>query len=235
MDQPFVFFGAAHVAAIALAFAVPVLLAVAVRTSGNAALTNAIRWAFAVELIATYALWYWLLFARGWFGIGSALPMHLCDWAAIAAIVTLLWPNQRSYELAYFWALTGTLQATLTPQLALGWPDLRFVVFFGFHCGVIAAVLYITLGMRMRPWPASILRVIAWTLFYGVAAGTVDWLFNVNFGFLRAKSSDPSVLDLLSPWPWYIAELVPIGIVFILILYAPFFVADRIRQSRSLP
>jgi len=235
MDQPFVFFGTAHVAAIALAFAVPVLLAVAVRTSGNAALTNAIRWAFAVELIANYALWYWLLFARGWFGIGSALPMHLCDWAAIAAIVTLLWPNQRSYELAYFWALTGTLQATLTPQLALGWPDLRFVVFFGFHCGVIAAVLYMTFGMRMRPWPASILRVIAWTLFYGVAAGTVDWLFNVNFGFLRAKSSDPSVLDLLSPWPWYIAELVPIGIVFILILYAPFFVADRIRQSRNRP
>ena len=109
MDQPFVFFGTAHVAAIALAFAVPVLLAVAVRTSGNAALTNAIRWVFAVELIATYALWYWLLFARGWFGIGSALPMHLCDWAAIAVIVTLLWPNQRSYELAYFWALIGTL------------------------------------------------------------------------------------------------------------------------------
>jgi len=80
MDQPFVLFGTAHIAAIVLAFAVPVILAVAVRMSGNAALANAIRWAFAVELIATYALWYWLLFARGWFGIGSALPMHLCDW-----------------------------------------------------------------------------------------------------------------------------------------------------------
>jgi hypothetical integral membrane protein (TIGR02206 family) len=235
MDHPFVFFGTPHVTAVVLAFAVPAILAVAARASGSAALVNIVRWTFVVELIATYALWYWLLFARGWFGIGSALPMHLCDWAAIAAIVTLLWPNQKSYELAYFWALTGTLQATLTPQLALGWPDLRFVVFFGFHCGVIAAVLYMTLGMKMRPYPASIPRVIAWTLFYGVAAGVVDWLFNVNFGFLRAKSTDPSVLDLLSPWPWYIAELVPIGIVLILILYAPFFVADKIRQSRSRP
>ena len=127
------------------------------------------------------------------------------------------------------------MQATLTPQLALGWPDLRFVVFFGFHCGVIAAVLYMTLGMRMRPYPASIPRVIAWTLVYGVAAGMVDWLFDVNFGFLRAKSTDPSVLDLLSPWPWYIAELVPIGLVLILILYTPFFLADRIRQSGGRP
>jgi hypothetical integral membrane protein (TIGR02206 family) len=103
-------------------------------------------------------------------------------------------------------------------------------VFFAFHCGVIAAVLYMTLGMRMRPVPASIPRVIAWTLFYGAAAGTVDWLFKVNFGFLRAKSTDPSVLDLLSPWPWYIAELVPIALVFILILYSPFFIADRVRR-----
>jgi hypothetical integral membrane protein (TIGR02206 family) len=233
MDHPFVFFGTAHLAAIALAFAVPFVLAVVVRMSGSAALANAVRWAFAVELIGTYALWYWLLFARGWFGIASALPMHLCDWAAIAAIVTLVRPNQKSYELAYFWALTGTLQATLTPQLSLGWPDLRFVVFFGFHCGVIAAVLYMTLGMRMRPWPASIPRVVAWTLVYGLVAGTVDWLFDVNFGFLRAKSADPSVLDLLAPWPWYIAELLPIGFVLILILYAPFFVADRIRRSAS--
>jgi len=235
MDYPFVFFGTAHVAAIALAFVVPVVLAAAVRLSGSMALANALRWAIALELVATYALWYWLLYERGWFGIASALPMHLCDWAAIAAIVTLIVPNQSGYELAYFWALTGTLQAMLTPQLSLGWPDLRFVVFFGFHCGVIAAVLYMTLGLKMRPFPASIPRVAAWTLFYGAAAATVDWLFDVNFGFLRAKSTNPSVLDLLSPWPWYIAELVPIGFVLILILYAPFFIADRFRQSRSLP
>ncbi len=106
------------------------------------------------------------------------------------------------------------------------------MVFFGFHCGVIAAVLYMTLGLKMRPYPRSILRVVAWTLFYGVAAGTVDWLFGVNFGFLRAKSKDPSVLDMLAPWPWYIAELVPIALVFILILYAPFFVADRVSRKR---
>ncbi|HWA89327.1 MAG TPA: TIGR02206 family membrane protein [Rhizomicrobium sp.] len=232
MDQPFVIFGTAHLFAVALAFAVPLAMAVAVRATGSAALANLFRWAFAVELIATYLLWYWLLYQRGWMAVGNMLPMHLCDWAAIVCIVSLIRPNQRTYELAYFWALTGTLQATLTPELALGWPDWRFVVFFGFHCGVIAAVLYMTLGMRMRPYPRSIPRVVAWTLFYGVAAGLVDWMFGVNFGFLAAKSKDPSVLDLLSPWPWYIAELVPIGIVFILVLYAPFFLADQVSRKR---
>ena len=231
MDPHFVLFGTAHLVAVALAFVVPLVLALVVRTSKSAALVNAVRWVFAGELIATYLLWYGLLIARGWAGVGNILPMHLCDWAAIACIVSLIRPNQKTYELAYFWALSATLQATLTPELALGWPDWRFIVFFAFHCGVIAAVLYMTLGMRMRPYLKSIPRVVGWTLVYGVAAGLVDWAFKVNFGFLAAKSKNPSVLDLLAPWPWYIAELVPIALVFILILYSPFFIADLVRRN----
>jgi len=235
MTIPFVIFGQAHLVAIALAFVVPIVLAVFVRMANNPAVTKTVRLLFAAELIATYVIWIWLLYSRGWMAVGNLLPMHLCDWAAIAAIISLVWPNQKTYELSYFWALSATLQATLTPELALGWPDWRFIVFFGFHCGVIAAVLYMTLGMKMRPYAKSIPRAIGWTLFYGVCAGLVDWLFDVNFGFLHGKSKDPSVLDLLAPWPYYIAELVPIGIAFILVLYLPFFIADRISQARSRP
>ncbi|HTT98044.1 MAG TPA: TIGR02206 family membrane protein [Rhizomicrobium sp.] len=235
MTIPFVIFGQAHLIAIALAFIVPVVLAIFVRMANNPALYKIVRLLFAAELIATYVLWIWLLYSRGWMAVGNLLPMHLCDWAAIAAIVSLIWPNQKTYELAYFWALSATLQATLTPELALGWPDWRFIVFFGFHCGVIAAVLYMTLGMKMRPYLRSIPRVIGWTLFYGVCAGLVDWIFDVNFGFLHGKSKDPSVLDLLAPWPYYIAELVPIGIAFVLVLYLPFLIADRISQARRRP
>lgn len=235
MTIPFVMFGQAHLVAIALAFLVPVVLMILVRMANNPAVYKAVRLLFAVELIATYVIWIWLLYSRGWMAVGNLLPMHLCDWAAIAAIISLIRPNQKTYELAYFWALSATLQATLTPELALGWPDWRFIVFFGFHCGVIAAVLYMTLGMKMRPYLKSIPRVIGWTLFYGACAGLVDWIFDVNFGFLHGKSKDPSVLDLLAPWPWYIAELVPIGIAFILVLYLPFLIADRINQARSRP
>jgi len=228
-------FGPAHQVAIAFAFVVPIVLAVLVRMANNDTLYRDVRFLLAAELIATYVIWVWLLYARGWMAVGNILPMHLCDWAAIATIVTLIRPNQKTYELAYFWALSATLQATLTPELALGWPDWRFIVFFGFHCGVSAAVLYMTLGMKLRPYLKSIPRVIGWTLFYGVCAGLVDWIFDVNFGFLHGKSKDPSVLDLLAPWPYYIAELVPIGIAFILVLYLPFFIADRFSQGRNRP
>ncbi len=183
MTNPFIPFGTAHLAAIALAVIVPVLLALLGRLSGRIAAI--VRWLFAGELVAMYLLWFWLLFEGV---VGNVLPMHLCDWAAIAAIATLIVPNQKSYELAYFWTFSGTLQATLTPELALGWPDLRFVIFFGFHCGVIAAVLYMTLGMGLRPYLKSIPRVVAWTVFYGIAAGFMDWATGANYGFLARQA-----------------------------------------------
>ncbi len=161
----------------------------------------------------------------------------------IGRIFTLIRPNQRTYELAYFWALGGTLQALLTPDLQYGFPDLRFDVFFLFHSGIIAAVLYLTFGSRLRPWPSSIPRVLLWSLVYLVLALTVNWAFKTNFGYLSAKPPGPSLLDALAPWPYYIGEMAVLGVISILIYYAPFYVADRLKARagavskgpRSLP
>jgi hypothetical integral membrane protein (TIGR02206 family) len=230
MDPHFVLFGAAHKIAIALAFVVPPALALVVRMSKSPALVNAVRWLFAAELIATYILWYWLLIARGWAGAGNILPMHLCDWATIAVVVTLLSPNQRSYELAYFWALAGTLLTTVTPDLQYDFPDWRFVFFFFYHATIITSVFYMTFALGMRPVAGSIRRVILWTLSYVAVAGTADVLLGTDYGFLRAKPAAATLFDAMSPWPWYIAECFAIAIAAMLILYAPFYLAGRVRS-----
>lgn len=230
---PFALFGPAHLSALALTLLVPLTLAAAARAIADARLSRAIGVAFAALLVATWILWLWMIFDRGWASAQTLLPMHLCDWATIAAIATLIRPNQKSYELAYFWALAGTLQAMITPDLAYDFPDLRFVVFFAFHGGVIASVLYLTFALGLRPLPASIPRVVAWTFVYLGTAGAVDWLLKVNFGYLRAKPAQASLLDALAPWPWYIAELAVLGIVSVLIWYMPWFIVDRIRARRA--
>lgn len=232
---PFILFGTAHLWAIGLTVLVPLVLALMSRVAKSEALVRIVRWAFAAWLIGTYILWYWVIFSNGWQSARTLLPMHLCDWATILAIVTCLRPKQRTYELAYFWGLAGTLQALVTPDLEYNFPDLRFIVFFAFHGGVIAAVFYLTLGAKMRPYLASIPRVLAWCVVYLAAAGTVDWLFKVNFGFLREKPPTGSLLDLMGPWPWYIGALMVLGIVFIGILYLPFWIADRATRGGSAP
>ena len=230
MSAPFVLFGRSHLAVLALTLVVPLALAAIARARHAPVIDRLIRIAFALWLIGIWIVWFWLIFDRGWQSAQTLLPMHLCDWACIAVIVTMLTHNQRTYELAYFWALAGTLQGLLTPDLAVALPDLRAIVFFGFHGAVIAGVLYLTVGTKLRPYTSSIPRVIAATLLYAVCAAVVDWLFNVNFAYLRAKPAQESVLDLLAPWPWYIGELIGIGFISIFIFYTPWFIADKMRR-----
>ena len=93
-------------------------------------------------------------------------------------------------------------------------------------------LLYLTLGTGLRPWPRSLPRVIASTFAYVAVAGAADWLLGLNYGFLRAKPDNVSMLDLLSPWPWYIPELVAAGILSLMVYYLPFAVLDWSRRNR---
>jgi hypothetical integral membrane protein (TIGR02206 family) len=218
-----------------LTFAVPAALALLVRASGSQAADRTVRWLFGAVLIANWAFWYWLFWRRGWLNWGDVLPMNLCDWAAIAAIVALFTRRQRAYELAYFWALAGTLQGLITPGTPYDFPEVRFIIFSISHGGLIAAVLYLTFGSRMRPYLSSLLPVIGWSLFYAAAAGFTDWLLGVNYGFLRAKPANVSLFDFMPDWPRYIPLLVAMGFASALIYYVPWFIADALRRTPRLP
>jgi hypothetical integral membrane protein (TIGR02206 family) len=223
--------GPAHLIATGLTFAAP--LAAAGLKQRLPAADRFIRYAFAGLLSGGWICWYVMFGLRGWLVLGNELPLNLCDWAAVALIITLVAPNQRGYELGYFWGLCGTLQGIVTPDVHREFPDPEFIFFFIGHGGIIAAILYLTFGTGLRPQARSLPRVILATFFYVAVAGTADWLWNVNYGFLRAKPDNVSLLDLLSPWPWYIPELAVIGFASVLFYYAPFFVHDRLARARA--
>jgi hypothetical integral membrane protein (TIGR02206 family) len=232
MSSSFELFGPAHLSVIALTFIMPLVLAATVRLCDSAFATRIVRWLFVVLLMGDEILRFVLLSRNGELTIETAAPMHLCDWAAITAIITLIRPNQWTYELCYFWALGGTLQALLTPDLSYGFPDPRFISFFALRGGVIASVLFMTVGMRKRPVPMSIARALAWLAIYAAAAMATNSLLDTNFGYLRMKPAHPSLLDYMAPWPFYIAQLVLLAIVFSLIYYSPFFIHDWLRSRR---
>ena len=91
MSSGFVLFGPAHLAALALAVIVPVVLATLVRQ--RPVLDMPIRRALALLLAGGWLGWYALFAARGWLTLGNGLPLNLCDWAAVALIVALLTPQ----------------------------------------------------------------------------------------------------------------------------------------------
>ena len=228
--RPFVFLGTSHVTALVLTLAAPLALAALTRTRQG--YEKQIRWGFAALLAVNWIAWMLLLYQKGWLGIGNESPLNLCDWATVATFIALVRPTQGTYELAYFWALCGTLQALITPDCVYDFPDIQFTLFFVYHGGIIAAVIYLTIGLKMRPYLVSILRVTGWTLLYGAVAGAADWLLGTNYGFLRAKPDHLTLLDYMSPWPWYLPELLVAGVLFMLFWYLPFALADmRARRD----
>jgi len=234
VSHPFVPFGPSHLTAIALALMLPLALALLARHEHLGRHADRLaRWTLAGFMAAGWLCWLVLSAWRHELHLENGLPMNLCDWAEIALVTALLTRGQFAYELGYFWGLGGTLQGVLTPTIYYDFPDPQFIFFFIQHGGVIAALLYLTLGTRLRPTPRSLPRVIAASFAYLGAAALVDWALGVNYGFLRAKPLGQNLLTLMSPWPWYIAELVAAGMVFILIYYAPFALADAFRRRGS--
>jgi hypothetical integral membrane protein (TIGR02206 family) len=233
MNTPFVLFGPSHIVALIVPFVLPFLVAWAVKPLQRPQADKIIRWAMGAAMTVNWASWMLLLHGKGWLGVDNEFPLNLCDWATVATVVTLFWPNQRTYELAYFWALAGTLQGMLTPDVIYDFPEIQFVLFFLFHGGIIASVLYLTFGLRLRPVPASLPRAIGWTFVYVGVAGAFDWASGANYGMLRMKPPYPTILDLMPPWPWYIGVLILMGLASTLVYYAPFFVLDRVRAARA--
>ena len=136
---PFALFGRSHLTALVLSLIIPAALVAL--TGATRRVEAPIRWILAAILIGVWVWWYVLAYHRGWLTIGDGLPMNLCDWATIATIVALLHPNQKAYELSYFWALGGTVQGMITPDTPYDFPEARFLIFFVYHGGIIAAVL----------------------------------------------------------------------------------------------
>lgn len=132
------------------------------------------------------------------------LPLHFCDFAVLVAIVALATKRQAVCEILYFWGLSGTVIAMLTPDVDRGFPDARCASFFALHGVVAISAAVVAFGMGVRPGPGANWRVFWFTNAYAAVIAVIDWTAGENFLYLRAKPSQPSILDVMGPWPWYI-------------------------------
>jgi hypothetical integral membrane protein (TIGR02206 family) len=223
-------FGPTHLWTLALIAIVGSIIVIAVRLARNPAVARSVAFLLAALLVINAAVTYGMRLATGRFDVSTWLPMHLCDWAAVTVVLALCFRWQWAYELAYFWSLGGTVQALLTPDIVVDFPTIWFLVFFLGHGGVIVSVIFLTLALGMRPWPRSLVRALLWSNVYLVCAGLVDYLFDVNYGYLCEKPQRGSLLDYLGPWPIYIGGLEIVAAFTFFVLYLPFLIADILRK-----
>jgi hypothetical integral membrane protein (TIGR02206 family) len=173
-----------------------------------------------------------LIILAGWVGeqvadvvedIWSAkftLPLQLTDVVSLTAVAALWRPRALLVELTYFWALTASLQATLTPDLARTFPSVFYFTYFTYHAGAIVAACLLVYGRRLYPRPGAAWRVLAVTLAFAAVAGLANVLTGGNYMYLRHKPAHSSLLDLMARWPWYILETTVLALAMLLALQA---------------
>ncbi|HSD27048.1 MAG TPA: TIGR02206 family membrane protein [Vicinamibacteria bacterium] len=217
---PFVPFGTAHLASLASVAALAVSLVALVRARPG--LGRPLRLTLAAA-ITTLVVFEFSVGAReGWLGWTALLPLELCDAALVLAVITLVVPRRATAEVVYFWAVSGTLLAMLTPELAWGFPRWEFVVFFGLHGLVLVAALVLVFGLGFRPRPGAPLRVWGITAAWAAAVGLVDLACGANYMYLRRKPLAATPLDWMGPWPVYIVVGAGIALGLFVLLGLPF-------------
>ena len=210
-------FSAEHLSVLALTAAAISVAISHPRAIPPKALAVVIGGAFAIEFAvrATDGSWNW----------GFDLPLHLSDVVSILAPVALWTRRPLLVEVLYFWALTASLQAVITPDLHQTIPSVFFFTYFVTHSGAVVAACLLVFGLGQTPRPHAVPRVFAVTLGMAAAAGVGNLITGGNYMYLRAKPSQASLLDELGPWPVYIA----VAAVIALVLFAAL---DRLARWR---
>ena len=227
MKADFVLFGPLHWSILA---AIPLLgWVLAIWGRRNAATARGIRLAAGWFLLVNELGWYgYKLYHEGW-RFPEGLPLQLCDLALWLTVVAALTLKPLACELAYYFALAGSSQAVLTPDLwapALSYPT---IYFFSAHGGIIAVVLYLIWARLARPRPGSVRRAFLTGCAFAAMVGLFNALFRTNYMYLCRKPASASLLDYFGPWPVYIATGQLLALALFTLLWLPF----RYSHSKS--
>jgi len=197
-------FGATHLAALLAVGAMTAGLALWARRPPSPPRFALARRALGALLLLSLVAEQVALAASGRWDATWSLPFELCDLASVASACALLSLRPALFELAYFWAFSGTVLALVTPDLTDDFPHPEYFRFFAHHGGSVAAVALLVAGAGLAPRAGAWLRALAWTVGYAAFAGAVDLALGANYFYLREKPEGWTPLALFGPWPVYI-------------------------------
>jgi len=157
--------------------------------------------------------------ARGIWSAEVNLPLQLSDAVTFVSIAALLRPDKRLLvELTYFWALSASLQAVITPDLNESFPDVLWFTYYATHAGAIVAACLLVFVERRYPRRGAVWRVYGITIAWAALAALGTLITGGNYMFLRRKPAHGSLLDAMGPWPLYIFVAAAFGLALLFAL-----------------
>ena len=202
--QEFFLFSPAHLAPIVLMLATIFLIRKNAGRLRGWKHEEAIRYVLAFALICSEMGYYWRLVGMPSLGANPVdhLPIAVCGWAAIFCSYMVIGKTQLLFDISYFWLLSGSVFALLTPTplTYCGPPRFRYYQFWMEHTLGYVAIFYMIFVHGMRPNFRSMVRSYVSLLALTAFAYWVNQLLpGANYLYMARPEAAPSVLDILPP------------------------------------
>jgi hypothetical integral membrane protein (TIGR02206 family) len=226
------FLSAEHLAVLTATAVLCVALPIAARTHPGD-WTRLVSRILGAVLLAWFLAYHLVVALRGSYALDFDLPLHLTDAVTVVAALALWRPGGLRFELTYFWGLTASLQAVLTPGLD---PDDRFPSFFFWHyfithSGVVLAAMFLAFGLGLTAHSHAVPRVFTATAAWAAVAAAGNALTGGNYMFLAERPETASLLDYMGSWPWYILGAALLAVAMFALLDIPFRRRRAVRPS----
>jgi hypothetical integral membrane protein (TIGR02206 family) len=225
-DIPFISFSQPHWGAM---FVFAFILLIFVRASQcltdqqNLLLTRSAS----IFLCLAVVFWTAIHISYGRFNAAENLPLSICNLFSLIAPLLFWQPNPRRFEIIYFFVLSGTLQAIITPDPDGGYPSYGFFKYWIVHCGLVVVVIHHLLAFKLYPGAQGILRTFVWLNIYILCLIPINLWLDGNYFYMMNKPPNPSLLDFFGPWPIYIVVTEAVAMGFFALAYLPIYIARK--------
>ena len=201
-EPEFALFTPAHFAPVALLFAVLALLYRFRERIRHSRCEETLRYVLAFALIISDMSYYWRLVGMPSLQPGPVenLPIGVCGWAVIFCSYMLVGKKQFLFDISYFWLLSGSLFALITPTplTYTGVTRFRYYQFWMEHTLGYVAIFYMIFVHGMRPTVKSAVRsYVALLVMAAIAYGVNQMIPGANYLYMARPEAAPSVLDIL--------------------------------------
>ena len=192
-----------------------------------------VRYILAFALIIADMAYYWRLAAAPWLSAGpmDSLPLGVCGWAAIFCSFMLVGKCQSLFDIVYFWILSGSLFALITPTplTYTGPTRFRYYQFWADHTLSYIAVFYMIFVHKMRPTVRSAVKSYCALVAMCIVAYWVNSMIpGANYLFLARPEAAPSVLDILPP-NFFLRTAIMVAVITAMygLAYLPWYLKDK--------
>ncbi|MGR3764030.1 YwaF family protein [Rossellomorea sp. NS-SX7] len=226
---PFELFSLSHISAIILLL-VFVFLLYQYRNKFNALGKKVLIWVLISVMAAgeiVFHIWYAV---NDVWSLAVNLPFQLCSLSLYLCIIMLLTRNRFLFEITFFASMTGAFVAMVTPELFFGFPHIRYFQFFTVHAAIVLSCLYM---VWVEEFTVTFFSPIKSFLALNVISAGVygmNVLLGANYMFLTHKPINPSPIDYLGEYPWYLLSLEAISLFLFYLLYLPFYIREIVKK-----